>query len=117
VRGGDNLTSELFSYVDLEAGVRRDHPLRAIRVMVNEALAALEREFAALYSPLCDCRSSWRCQHDPPSHGHAKLLDGSIQITSPITTAIKPSRGSSRNCILICIFETPDRGGPACSLR
>jgi transposase len=52
VRGGDNLTGELFSYVDLEARVRRDHPLRAIRVIVNEALVALEREFAALYSPL-----------------------------------------------------------------
>ena len=52
MRGGDNLTGELFSYVDLEARVRRDHPLRAIRVMVNEALVALEREFAALYSPL-----------------------------------------------------------------
>jgi transposase len=52
VRGGDNLTGELFSYVDLEARVRRDHPLRAIRVMVNESLVALEREFAALYSPL-----------------------------------------------------------------
>ena len=52
MRGGDNLTGELFSCVDLEARVRRDHPLRAIRVMVNEALVALEREFAALYSPL-----------------------------------------------------------------
>ena len=52
MRGGDNLTGELFSYVDLEARVRRDHPLRAIRVMVNEALVALEREFAALYSPV-----------------------------------------------------------------
>ncbi len=52
MRGGDNLTGELFSYVDLEARVRRDHPLRAIRVIVNEALVALEREFAALYSPL-----------------------------------------------------------------
>ena len=31
----------LFSYVDLEARVRRDHPLRAIRTIVNEALAAL----------------------------------------------------------------------------
>jgi hypothetical protein len=37
----------LFSYVDLEARVRRDHPLRAIRTIVNEALAALEREHAA----------------------------------------------------------------------
>jgi len=52
VRGGDNRTGELFSYVDLEARVRRDHPLRAIRMIVNEALSALEREFAALYSPI-----------------------------------------------------------------
>ena len=46
MRGGDDRTGELFSYVDLEARVRRDHPLRAIRTIVNEALAALEREFA-----------------------------------------------------------------------
>src|SRR5262245_17793251 len=52
MRGGDNRTGELFSYVDLEARVRRDHPLRAIREIVNEALVALEREFVALYSPL-----------------------------------------------------------------
>jgi hypothetical protein len=52
VRGGDNRTGELFSYVDLEARVRRDHPLRPIRMIVNEALSALEREFAALYSPI-----------------------------------------------------------------
>ena len=67
MRGGDNRTGELFSYVDLEARVRRDHPLRAIRAMVNEALAALEREFAVLYSttrparyirPKCFARSS-----------------------------------------------------------
>ena len=43
---------KLFSYVDLEARVRRDHPLRAIRVIVNEALLALERDFTALYSPI-----------------------------------------------------------------
>jgi transposase len=52
VRGGDNRTGKLFSYVDLEARVRRDHPLRAIRTIVNEALEALEREFAGLYSPI-----------------------------------------------------------------
>ena len=52
MRGDDNLTGELFSYVDLEARVRRNHPLRAIRVIVNQALAALEHEFAALYSPI-----------------------------------------------------------------
>jgi transposase len=50
MRGGDKRTGELFSYVDLEARVRRDHPLRAIRMIANEALSSLEREFAALYS-------------------------------------------------------------------
>jgi len=52
VRGGDDRTGELFSYVDLEARVRADHPLRSIRAIVNEGLAALEREFAVLYSPI-----------------------------------------------------------------
>lgn len=48
MRGGDDRTDELFSYVDLEARVRRDHPLRAIPTVVNDGLSALEREFAAL---------------------------------------------------------------------
>jgi transposase len=52
MRGGDDRTGELFSYVDLETRVRRDHPLRAIRVIVNEALSALEQDFAALYPPI-----------------------------------------------------------------
>src|ERR1700709_1268198 len=52
VRGGDNRTGKLFSYVDLEARVRRDHPLRSIRTIVNEALLGLEREFAGLYAPI-----------------------------------------------------------------
>jgi len=52
MRGGDERSGELFSYVDLEKRVRADHPLRSIRGIVNEALAALEREFAALYTPL-----------------------------------------------------------------
>ncbi len=45
MRGGDEWTGELFSYVDLEDRVRRDHPLRAIRLIVNDALALLEGEF------------------------------------------------------------------------
>jgi transposase len=52
MRGGDEQTGELFSYVDLEARVRRDHPLRAMRTIVNEALSALGRDFVALYSPI-----------------------------------------------------------------
>jgi len=52
VRGDDHKTEKLFSYVDLEARVRRDHPLRAIRLIVNEALLELERGFAGLYAPI-----------------------------------------------------------------
>src|ERR671916_1096468 len=50
MRGLDERTGELFSYVDLEARVRADHPLRPIRAIVNEALAVLEGDFAALYA-------------------------------------------------------------------
>src|SRR6202021_3831174 len=52
MRGGGERSGTLFSYVDLEARVRQNHPLRAIRVIVNEALSALEDEFSALYSPI-----------------------------------------------------------------
>ena len=52
MRGGDDRSGELFSYVDLEARVRGDHPLRSIRAIVNEALSALGREFATLYAPI-----------------------------------------------------------------
>jgi hypothetical protein len=41
VRGGDERSGELFSYVDLEVRIRRDHPLRAIPRSVNEALSSL----------------------------------------------------------------------------
>jgi transposase len=52
MRGEDERSGSLFSYVDLEARVGRGHPLRAIRAIVNEALAALAGEFSALYSPM-----------------------------------------------------------------
>jgi transposase len=50
LRGTDERTGALFSYVDLEARVRKDHPLRVIRTVVNEALVTIEREIASLYS-------------------------------------------------------------------
>jgi len=50
MRGDDEISGSLFSYIDLEDRVRADHPLRAIREIANAALAALSGEFAALYS-------------------------------------------------------------------
>src|SRR5258708_36524518 len=49
MRGSDKRTGALFSYVDIEARIRPDHPLRRIRDVANEALAALDEDFAELY--------------------------------------------------------------------
>jgi transposase len=51
MRGSDRTTGSLFSYVDIEARVPAKHPLRPIRRIVNDVLAGLDAEFAALYEP------------------------------------------------------------------
>ena len=50
MRGSDERTGSLFSFVDLEERVPQRHPLRKIRQIVNEALTSLDGEFARLYS-------------------------------------------------------------------
>jgi transposase len=50
MRGSDERSGSLFSYVDLEARVRRGHPLRPIREAANAALAELTGDFSALYA-------------------------------------------------------------------
>jgi transposase len=50
MRGGDARTEALFSYVSCERRVPMDHPLRAIRKIVNAALTALSPEFEKLYA-------------------------------------------------------------------
>src|SRR6266699_1579626 len=65
MRGADERTGSLFSYVDLEARVRRDHPLRPIREIANVALAALGEDDAP-----------W--DHSSFSKNRDRLLDGQI---------------------------------------
>jgi transposase len=50
MRGDDEISGSLFSYIDLEQRVRIDHPLRAIREIANAALEMLSGDFARLYS-------------------------------------------------------------------
>ena len=50
MRGMDERSGSLFSYVDIEARVPATHPLRGIRELVNGALATLDRKFETLYS-------------------------------------------------------------------
>ena len=50
MRGTDETSGSLFSYVDLEARIPARHPLRTIRQVVNDALASLDAELAVLYT-------------------------------------------------------------------
>ena len=49
MRGVDETSGSLFSYVDLEERIPPRHPLRKIRQVVNDALASLDADFEALY--------------------------------------------------------------------
>ena len=51
MRGQDDSSGTLFSYVDLEDRVPAKHPLRLIRGIVNDVLGTLSGEFAVMYSP------------------------------------------------------------------
>jgi transposase len=50
MRGTDEASGALFSYVDLEEPVPAGQPLSKIRQIVNDAPASLHVEFAALYT-------------------------------------------------------------------
>jgi transposase len=50
MRGEDQRSESFFSYVRLEARIPADHPLRAIRELVDAALRELSRSFDRLYA-------------------------------------------------------------------
>jgi transposase len=50
MRGGDAMQESLFTVAKLDDFVPSDHPLRAIRVMVNEALTAMYARFNEIYA-------------------------------------------------------------------
>jgi transposase len=52
MRGDDARTENLFSYLSCEARVPQDHPLRPIRMIVDQALTVLSPAFDRLYSEI-----------------------------------------------------------------
>src|SRR6266568_4887447 len=50
MRGEQRGSEGLFSYIRLEERIAADHPLRAIRALVNEVLSGLSGRFEELYS-------------------------------------------------------------------
>ena len=52
MRGPDDQTSGMFSYLSPEQRVRPDHPLRAIRTMTDRVFADLSSRFTKMYSDI-----------------------------------------------------------------
>ncbi len=50
MRGPDQTSGTLFSYIDLEDRVPATHPLRTIREIVNDVLVSLSSDFEAMYA-------------------------------------------------------------------
>jgi transposase len=50
MRGSDQQQSHVFSYISPEQRVRKDHPLRPIRAMVDEILKELSPQFNKMYA-------------------------------------------------------------------
>src|SRR5436190_2863462 len=52
MRGPDDQTNHMFSYLSPEQRVRADHPLRAIRAMTDRVFADLSPRFSKMYSDI-----------------------------------------------------------------
>ncbi|MBI2185527.1 MAG: IS5 family transposase [Acidobacteria bacterium] len=52
MRGPDEQTKDMFSYLSPEQRVRQDHPLRAIRRMTDDVLRSLSPRFTKMYSDI-----------------------------------------------------------------
>jgi transposase len=50
MRGADVQQGGLFSYVSLEGRIPADHPLRAVRGLLDEALSSMSRDFDRVYA-------------------------------------------------------------------
>src|SRR5438105_15652711 len=76
MRGPDEQTNEMFSYLSPEQRVRADHPLRAIRAMTARVFAELSARFTMMYSDIG--RASI-----PPGSCCARCLKGALIDSSP----------------------------------
>ena len=85
MRGSDRTSGSFFSYVDIEERIPARRPLRAIREIVNGALAALDAEFEALYE------GTGRSSIAPERLLRASLLQTSWAMCGHPVIAARPS--------------------------
>ena len=99
MRGSDLRTGELFSYVDLEQRVHESHPLRLIRRIVSEVLAALDGEFgeavcgrrATLDRPRAAAGSTFVA--GVLQHPFGAPVDGTVTLQSALSLVCRSWRG------------------------
>jgi transposase len=92
MRGADERTGSLFSYVNIETRAGKDHPLRRIRALVNTALAELDKDFAGLYAPL-----------GRPSIAPEKLIRAMLlQMLYPVRAGLDGAAGLRSSVSLVC---------------
>src|SRR5262245_28140206 len=99
MRGSDLRTGELFSYVDLEQRVPVSHPLRLIRCIINQVLAALDGEFGKLYAaegrPSIDPRAAAASTSVAGvlQHPFGAPVDGTVTLQSALSLVCRSWRG------------------------
>ena len=94
MRGGDERSGSLFSYVDLEARVGKDHPLRTIRGIVNEALGGADGRV------LGDVRAAGAAL-DPAGEAAAGDAVAGV-LHDPLGTAVDGAAGVRPSVPLVC---------------
>ncbi len=97
MRGADHQQSGMFSYLSPEKRVPKDHPLRAIRAMVDMALRNMGPQFEAMYAKV-----GW------PSIAPEKLLRALLlQVLYTVRSGRAPMAAASR-------FSPPTRPTRLC---
>ena len=89
MRGEDQQQNHIFSYLSPEERVRKDHPLRTVRAMVDEVLQQLSRRFDAMYAKVGRPRSSFSL-----SGGRISCLTAAILCISIAMSLTRSKRAS-----------------------
>lgn len=90
MRGRDRQYAELFSYVGIEARLRPDHPMWAIRMLVDEALEVLSPAFSAIYDERAG-RPSIRPERLLRANAPAGVLFGAVRAPAHGTPRLRSS--------------------------
>ena len=105
MRGSDERSEGLFSYVSCEARVPGNHPLRPVRAIVDEALAVMSPAFEGLYSKI------GRPSIPPEKLLRALLLSEmrarDVSVSLPNSSAVKLGRGTSGAFVNSMSFPGP----------